>query len=368
MKELNAENVLDCLSKVKDPSSGKPITEMRMVRELKIGPMQVQFNLVITPHQAPHKQDLNFMCQSYLADEWKGVDVHIHFVQPGGELPTPEHTRPLPQVKNIIAVASGKGGVGKSTLAVNLAAGLKQLGNRVGIVDADIYGPSIPTMLGIEGQRPHVMDIDGKPMIIPLEANGLYAISIGNVIEPEQAVVMRGPRLAGVLRQFLLECKWPELDYLVIDLPPGTGDIQLTLVQTVPVTGAVIVTTPQKVAVSDAIKAMNMFRLPNVQVPVLGIVENMAWFTPQELPDNRYFIFGQGGGAQLAAMGETVLLGQIPIVQGIREAADAGSPIINHEHSVVQECLLNIAREVIQRIDKRNESLPETKVVNLSHA
>ncbi|MCH2044055.1 MAG: Mrp/NBP35 family ATP-binding protein [Saprospiraceae bacterium] len=206
----------------------------------------------------------------------------------GGER---KSSSPVPQIRNIIAVGSGKGGVGKSTVAVNLALGLKELGARVGIMDVDLYGPSIPTMLGLQGQRPKIKDdAYGRPKIMPIEKYGIPTISIGYIIQEEAAVVLRGPRLGAIIQQFFKDCIWPELDFLILDLPPGTGDIQLTLVQTVPITGAVLVTTPQEVALADAIKAMNMFQLPNINVPILGVVENMAWFTPEELPNNKYYL------------------------------------------------------------------------------
>ena len=243
--------------------------------------------------------------------------------------------------------------------------GLKALGARVGIMDADVYGPSIPTMLGLQGQRPKLQEVYGVPKMVPLEAYGMQVISIGNIIEPEQAVVLRGPRLAGVIKQFFNDTLWGELDYLVVDLPPGTGDVQLTLVQTVPVTGVVVVTTPQEVAVIDAIKAINMFLLPQVNVPILGIVENMAWFTPDDMPDRQYKIFGEGGGKKLAKQSNSLLLGQIPLVMGIREGGDAGKPAILGEEPITKQAFLNVAQNVARQMALRNEMLAPTKKVDM---
>jgi len=251
------------------------------------------------------------------------------------------------------------------TIAVNLALGLQQLGARVGLMDADVYGPSIPTMLGLVGQRPKVQDVTGTMKMVLLQAYGMPTISIGNIIEPEQAVVLRGPRLAAIIKQFVNDVLWPELDFLIVDLPPGTGDVQLTLVQTVPLTGVVLVTTPQEVALADAIKAMNMFLLPQINVPILGVVENMAWFTPAELPHNKYFIFGQGGGKKLALESRSVLLGQIPIVQSIREGGDEEKPAMLQTDRIVSEAFLNVAKNTLRQVAVRNETLGPTQVVQM---
>lgn len=363
---LTTEDILSVLEKIKDPLTGQPITSMRMVRDLAVEGGIIRFNFHITPRHNEFKSDLNFLCQSHLAESFPGTETHIHFVTVGGGEMPEAPSSPLPQVANIIAVASGKGGVGKSTVAVNLALGLKALGAKVGILDADVYGPSLPTMLGLVGKRPRVEELHGKPRIIPLEAYGMPVLSIGNVVAPEQAVVLRGPRLAGIIKQFFLECNWPELDYLVVDLPPGTGDVQLTLVQTVSVTGAVMVTTPQQVAVADAIKAMNMFLLDNVKVPILGVVENMAWFTPAELPSNRYYIFGEGGGESLAAQADSILLGQVPLVQRVRESGDSGTPAVLDDGSPIRSIFLGIAEKVAEQVARRNDRMAATPIVRLT--
>jgi ATP-binding protein involved in chromosome partitioning len=308
---------------------------------------------------------LTFACIAAVNELYSDAEVHVHSKQKeGGEVHKPQS--PMPHVNNIIAVASGKGGVGKSTVAVNLALSLKEMGATVGLMDMDLYGPSVPTMLGLQGERPRIQDVHGKPKMVPIEKHGIPTISIGYMIEPQQAVVLRGPRLAGIVKQFFQECLWPELDFLILDLPPGTGDIPLTLVQTVPVTGAVMVTTPQDVAFSDALKGMNMFRLENINIPILGVVENMAWFTPKELPDNKYYIFGKGGGKKLAKEANTILLGQIPIVQDIREGGDSGKPVVLGDKSIAKDAFMSVAQNVLRQISIRNEMLDATKIVKVT--
>lgn len=355
--------VLEALGKVSDPKTGKDITTMNMIEELKIEGNNVSFTLVLNAVDSATKSQINFACMSAVKSVYPEADVHVHMSSKSASLG--EEKKVLPQVKNIIAVASGKGGVGKSTVSTNLALGLKAMGASVGLIDADLYGPSIPTMLGLKGQRPRVQDVYGKPKIVPLEAYGITVMSIGFIIEDQQAVVLRGPRLGAIIRQFFNDCIWPPLDYLIIDLPPGTGDIQLTLVQTVPLTGAVMVTTPQEVAVADAIKAMNMFLLPSVNVPILGVVENMSWFTPAELPDNKYYLFGEGGGKQIAKMSNSMLLGQVPIVQSIREGGDAGRPIVLSEEQQTKDAFMKVAQNLVTQVQVRNEQLAPTQTVGV---
>lgn len=362
---IEESKVVEALCKVIDPTTGKDIVFASMVKNLKIDGNNVSFSLQLKTMDAPSKSALNFACINAINEVYPQANVHVHMVSGTPQAPQGQTSNALPQVKNIIAVASGKGGVGKSTVATNLALGLKKLGAKVGLIDADVYGPSIPTMFGLQGQRPKVRDVYGKPKIVPLDAYGMPVMSIGFIIEPEQAVVLRGPRLGAIIKQFFQDCLWPDLDYLIVDLPPGTGDVQLTLVQTVPLTGAIIVTTPQEVAVADAIKAMNMFLLPSVNVPILGVVENMAWFTPAELPDNKYYLFGKGGGKQLAKMSKSVLLGQVPIVQSIREGGDAGTPIILKEEPITSEVFLSIAKNTLTQVGMRNEMLAPTQIVQM---
>jgi ATP-binding protein involved in chromosome partitioning len=360
---MEKDNILAALRSVRDPQTGRDIVSAGMVQDLEIAGDSINFKLVVPSLQMQGKAELNFACIGAIVEAYPKADVNVHFMArtPNSQ----ENPSTVPHIKNIIAVASGKGGVGKSTVSVNLALGLKKLGAKVGLMDADVYGPSIPTMLGLVGQRPKIQDVTGTMKMVPLEAYGMPCISIGNIIEPEQAVVLRGPRLAAIIKQFFNDVLWPELDFLVVDLPPGTGDIQLTLVQTAPITGVVLVTTPQEVALSDAIKAMNMFMLPQINVPILGVVENMSWFTPAELPENKYFIFGQGGGKKLARESNSVLLGQIPLVQGIREGGDDGHPAVLQTEGAVSEAFLNVAKNTLRQVAVRNEMIEPTKMVQM---
>ncbi len=360
---MNKEAILNILRAVRDPQTGRDIVTAGMVQDLVVDGQNVNFSLSIPSLQMHGKAELNFACVGAIVENFPQANVNVHFIAraPGSQ----ETVSAVPHIKNIIAVASGKGGVGKSTVAVNLALGLKSLGARVGLMDADVYGPSIPTMLGLVGQRPKVQQITGQMKMVPLEAYGMPTISIGNIIEPEQAVVLRGPRLAAIIKQFFNDVLWNELDFLIVDLPPGTGDVQLTLVQTVPVTGVVLVTTPQEVALADALKAMNMFLLPQINVPILGVVENMSWFTPEELPDNKYFIFGQGGGKKLAQASRSVLLGQVPLVQGIREGGDSGKPAVLEEGSIVAKAFIQVAQNTLRQVAVRNEMMEPTKIVKM---
>ena len=365
---MELSKIAAALATVTDPQTGQDLITANMVLHLKVEEPDVSFTLQLPKLDEQYKQQLNFACQEAIMTVYPQARVHVHMQNPAataqaarGGAGGPQQSNPLPHVRNIIAVASGKGGVGKSTVAVNLALGLQELGGAVGLLDADVYGPSAPTMLNLQGQKPQVEKVYGKPKIKPLYAYGLPVMSTGFVVDAEQAVVLRGPRLAGIIRQFIEETVWPPLDYLIVDLPPGTGDVQLTLVQTVSVTGAVLVTTPQEVALADAIKAMNMFFLQDVNVPVLGVVENMAYFTPAELPDNKYYIFGRGGGKTLAKKSNSMLLGQIPLVQSIREGGDAGAPaILDKNDPVTREAWLKVARNVARQTALRNEMMTPT--------
>jgi len=272
----------------------------------------------------------------------------------------------LPGVKNIIAVASGKGGVGKSTVASNLAISLKQMGFSVGLVDADIYGPSVPTMFDVSTARPGTINVDGKSKMDPVESYGVKILSIGFFAKPDQAVVWRGPMASKALNQLLRDAHWGELDFMILDLPPGTGDIHLSTVQAVPITGAVIVSTPQNVALADARKGVAMFKVENINVPVLGMIENMAYFSPPELPDNKYYIFGQDGVKNLSNQLQVPFLGELPIVQSIREAGDVGRPAALQEGTEVQKAFEAITRRAVEELVKRNEELPPTEVTRIT--
>ncbi len=271
----------------------------------------------------------------------------------------------LPGVKNIIAIASGKGGVGKSTITTNLAVAMALEGLKVGILDADIFGPSVPKMLGIEEQRPHVKRQGNKDIIVPVYKHGVYILSIGLFISRFDATVWRGPMASKVLSQLIKDADWGELDYMLFDLPPGTSDIHLTLVQTVPVTGAIIVSTPQDVALADAIKGISMFRGKLIDVPILGLVENMSWFTPEELPDKKYYIFGRDGCKKIAEKFDVPVLGQIPIVQSIREGGDSGVPPVI-DSKIIGQSFKELAHNVIKRVEYRNKHMSPTKIVAIT--
>ncbi len=357
---IDNNKVVEILRSIQDPSTGQDLIAMKMITELRINGNTIGFKLGTSTKDQEVRSALYQKIHAALTEVYPEANVDIHFLDQASS------GNPLPQVQNIIAVGSGKGGVGKSTVAVNIATSLKNQGYTVGLLDADLYGPSIPTMLGMQGRRPKVEKLYGRNVIVPLEKDGLYMISIGFIIEPEQAVVLRGPRLGGIIKQFIKECKWPKLDFLIIDLPPGTGDIQLTMVQTIPISGAVMVTTPQEVSVIDAVKAMNMFRLENINVPILGVVENMSWFTPAELPDNKYRIFGQGGGKKLAQEGNTILLGQLPIVMSIRESGDKGIPAVNNANEEAKIEFAKISQNLIRQLNIRNEMLAPTSIVQMN--
>ena len=319
-KLIVPKNITDALRNVKYPGSDEDIVSLEMPQEIRIAGQRVSFSLVFQKSDDPNIETLVLECEkaikTYVGEEVEIEDnIAVKFIH--------DMQRPvLPNVKNIVAIASGKGGVGKSTVAVNLAVALANAGKKVGLLDADIFGPSIPKMFGSEGDRPAGIKIDNREMINPLEKYGVKFLSVGFFVDTQSAIIWRGPMASNALKQLISEGNWGELDYLLIDLPPGTSDIHLTLVQSVPVTGAVIVTTPQDVALADVIRGTNMFQSKSIDVPVLGLIENMAWFTPAELPENKYYIFGKDGGKILADKLGLPFLGQIPIVQSIREGGD----------------------------------------------
>ena len=295
----------------------------------------------------------------------KSGDIEVEIITEFKSKPRPEVGQMLPGVKNIIAVSSGKGGVGKSTVAVNLAIALARLGYKVGLLDTDIFGPSIPKMFGVEEERPYAVHVDGRDLICPIEKYGVKLLSIGFFVSPQTATLWRGGMASNALKQLIADADWGELDYFILDTPPGTSDIHLTLLQTLAITGAVIVSTPQQVALADARKGVDMYRNEKVNVPILGLIENMAWFTPAELPENKYYIFGKEGCKQLAEELKVPLLAQIPIVQGICENGDQGTPAALNSDTMTGIAFLNLAQAVVTVTNRRNKEQAATKIVGM---
>ncbi len=359
---LNKEDVLNALRHVQDPDLGQDLVTLNMIEDIVVKGNKVSFTVRLTTPACPLKEMIKKDCIKAI-HEHLGNDVELDITMTAS---VTSQRNPdlnvLPSVKNIICVASGKGGVGKSTVSVNLAIALARQGAKVGIIDADIYGPSIPTMLGVRGQRPGVRLIKDKHFIEPVEAHGIKVLSMGMLVDEKQAIVWRGPMVTSALRQFVTDCLWGKLDYLILDMPPGTGDVHLTMIQTVHVTGAIIVTTPQEVALADARKGLAMFRLETINVPILGIVENMSYFTPAELPENKYYIFGNGGGKEFAAEYELPLLAELPLVQSVREGGDEGMPIAlrDIDLDISSRAFHDLARNVAQQIAIRNAKVGVT--------
>lgn len=359
---ITIEKVLDALKNVDDPDLKKDIVTLGMVRNVKVDGKKVNFTVVLTTPACPMKEMIHKAC----------VNAIIHFVDKEAQVEvnmTADVTSRrnsgaplLPKVKNIIAIASGKGGVGKSTVASNLAVALALNGAKVGLVDADIYGPSVPIMFDVMDEKPMIKQKDGKNYIIPVESYGVKLLSIGFFADTSQAIVWRGPMASKALNQMFADADWGELDYMLIDLPPGTGDIHLSLVQAVPLTGAIVVSTPQQVALADAQKGVSMFKMPNINVPVLGIIENMAYFTPVELPNNKYYIFGKDGAKNLAERINVPLLGEIPLVQSIREAGDAGRPAALQDNTTLATVFKEMAQRVAQEVAIRNAEKMSSEV------
>ena len=357
-------DVLQALGSVQEPDLGKDIVTLNMVKDVTVEGNYISFTVVLTTPACPLKDLIKNNCIKAIRSVNKDALVNVKFISNT----TTKRSDPgsvLPKVKNIIAVVSGKGGVGKSTVAANLALALSQRGAKVGLMDADIYGPSVPIMFGVRGERPMMIEIGEKGMIAPLERYGIKLISIGLLVDEKNAVVWRGPMASSAIRQFVTDVYWDELDYLVIDMPPGTGDIHLTLVQTVPVTGAVIVTTPQDVALADAKKAIAMFGQTQINVPIIGLVENMSYFIPAELPGNKYYIFGKEGGKRLAEEYDVPLLGQIPLVQSIREGGDEGVPVMVSDDEVSKKAFSEFAAQVVRSIAMRNANIEQEKVASV---
>ena len=361
---MTEADILKALSNVQEPDLGKDLVTLNMIKDIVIKDNEVSFTIILTTPACPMKEMMkNASINAVKLLVNKDAIVQVNFTSK--TTTNRKDDKVLPGVKNIIAVISGKGGVGKSTVAANLALALTNGGAKVGLMDADIYGPSVPIMFGVRGERPMMKDVDGKGVIVPLEKFGIKLMSIGLLVDEKNAVVWRGPMASSAIKQFVTEVDWGDLDYLVIDMPPGTGDIHLTIMQTVPVTGVVIVTTPQDVALADAKKGIAMFGQAQINVPILGLVENMAYFTPAELPENKYFIFGKEGGKRLAEEYELSFLGQIPLIQSIREAGDAGIPAMANTDELSKEAFSNFAGNVVRNIAIRNANLPQTKVIEM---
>lgn len=362
---VSKESVIKALSTVEDPDLKEDLVSLNMIKDLAVNGNNISFSVVLTTPACPLKELIKNNCLEAI-EKMVGKDLEVNIHMTSNVTTTRLSNTPLlPDVKNIIAVASGKGGVGKSTVTCNLAVSLAKTGAKVGIIDADIFGPSIPTMFNCEFEQPSIIKKEDKNLIVPIEQYGVKLISIGFLTPSDNAVVWRGPMASSALKQFIGDADWGPLDYLLIDLPPGTSDIHLTLVQTVPVTGAIIVTTPQKVAIADAKKGLNMFKQPQINVPVLGVVENMAYFTPEELPDNKYYLFGQEGGKKLAEQSEVPFLGEIPIVQSIRESGDKGYPAVLKD-DITAKSFTNLAQSLARQVAIRNSSKVKTKKVEVN--
>ena len=357
--------ILDALATVRYPGTGKNLVEAEMVADnLRIDGMSVSFSLIFEKPTDPFMKSMVKAAETAI-HTYVSPDVQVTVATESKQAARPEVGKLLPQVKNIIGISSGKGGVGKSTVSANLAVALAKLGYKVGLLDADIFGPSMPKMFQVEDARPYAERIDGRDLIIPVEKYGVKLLSIGFFVDPDQATLWRGGMASNALKQLIGDASWGELDYFLIDLPPGTSDIHLTVVQTLAMTGAIVVSTPQAVALADARKGINMFTNDKVNVPILGLVENMAWFTPAELPENKYYIFGKEGAKKLAEEMNAPLLGQIPIVQSICEGGDNGTPVVLDGDSVTGRAFLSLAASVVRQVDRRNVEMAPTQIVEM---
>jgi ATP-binding protein involved in chromosome partitioning len=366
---MTKDEILKALSNVQEPDLGKDLVTLNMVKDIETEGNYVSFTVVLTTPACPLKDMIKNACINaikILVNKEAVVNVKFTSNTTSKRI---EGEAVLPKVKNIIAVVSGKGGVGKSTVAANLALALSQGGAKVGLMDADIYGPSVPIMFGVRGERPMMQEVNGKGMIVPLERYGIKLLSIGLLVDEKNAVVWRGPMVSSAIRQFVTEVVWGELDYLVIDMPPGTGDIHLTLVQTVPVTGVVVVTTPQDVALADAKKGIAMFGQAQMKVPIIGLIENMSYFVvpggETGLPEKRYYIFGKEGGKRLAEEYDIPFLGQIPLIQSIREGGDIGIPVMVSDDAISKKAFEEFAAAAVRSISMRNANMSAAQVAEI---
>ncbi len=366
--KLNKQDILEALETISVPGEGGNMVETGAVKNVITFGDEVIVDITIkNPSlQAKKRTEVDIMKVIHdLVYEKAKITVNLKVEAPA-EPVNEIKGNPIPGIKNILAIASGKGGVGKSTVTANIAVTLSKMGFKVGILDADVYGPSIPIMFDVEDERPLAKDIDGKSKMLPVENYGIKVLSIGFFTQPNQAVIWRGPMAAKALNQMIFDAHWDELDFLLIDLPPGTGDIHLSIMQSLPITGAVVVSTPQNVALADAKKGVAMFQQENINVPVLGIIENMAYFTPEELPDNKYYIFGKEGAKNLAEDLNVPFLGDIPLVQSIREAGDVGRPAALQEGTPLEKAFEKITQNVVQEMVNRNKDLPPTEVIKIT--
>lgn len=357
--------IVDALATVRYPGTGKNLVEAEMIADnIRIDGMKVSFSLIFEKPTDPFMKSILKAAEAAI-HAYVSPEVEVTIATESRQAARPEPGKLLPQVKNIIAVSSGKGGVGKSTVAANLAVALAKQGYKVGLLDADIFGPSVPKMFQVEDARPYAEQIDGRDLIVPVEKYGLKLLSIGFFVDPDQAALWRGGMASNALKQLIADADWGELDYFILDTPPGTSDIHLTLVQTLGITGAVIVSTPQEVALADARKGINMYTNDKVNVPILGLVENMAWFTPAELPENKYYLFGKEGVKRLSEEMNVPLLGQIPIVQSICEGGDNGAPVALNENTITGRAFEELAANVVEQVDIRNKELAPTRIVEV---
>ncbi len=365
---MKKDEIISALKSISVPGEGQNMVESGAVTNVQVFGDEVEVDITINNPslQAKKKTEVSILQTIHeKVYEKAKIKVNLKVVAPEQEKPQIKG-KPIVGIKNIIAVASGKGGVGKSTITANLAVSLAQMGFEVGILDADIYGPSIPIMFDVENEKPLAVTVDGKSKMKPVSNYGLKILSIGFFTKPDQAVIWRGPMASKALNQMIFDAHWGELDFLLVDLPPGTGDIHLSILQSLPITGAVVVSTPQTIALADARKGIAMFQQESIDVPVLGVVENMAYFTPEELPENKYYIFGKDGAKNLAEDMDIVLLGQVPIVQSVREAGDIGRPAAFQSDTIIAKSFKTLTQNTVSQLVKRNEDLPPTEAVKIT--
>ncbi|QDO93527.1 Mrp/NBP35 family ATP-binding protein [Formosa sediminum] len=367
--KIQKEDVLKALQTITVPGEGQNMVESGAVKNVIVFGDEVVVDITIANPslQAKKRTEVDILKTIHdLVYEKAKIKVNLKVDAPAAQPKNEIKGKKIPGIKNIVAVASGKGGVGKSTVTANLAVTLSKMGFNVGVLDADIYGPSMPIMFDVEAERPLAVTIDGKSKMKPVENYGVKVLSIGFFTKPDQAVVWRGPMAAKALNQMIFDAHWGELDFLLLDLPPGTGDIHLSIMQSLPITGAVVVSTPQNVALADAKKGVAMFQQESINVPVLGIIENMAYFAPEELPDNKYYIFGEAGAKHLADDLKVPFLGELPLVQSIREAGDVGRPAALQTATILEQSFEKLTQNVVQEVVRRNSDLPPTEAIKIT--